>query len=71
MKLLIIEDEREMAQTMMQYLRQESYVCEIAYTAQQAEEKIHLHSYDCVLLDITLPDGNGFSILEQLKKPRN
>jgi DNA-binding response OmpR family regulator len=67
MKILIIEDEREMAKSIVQYLRQESYVCEVAYTASDAEEKIVMHDYDCILLDVTLPDGNGFKILEKLK----
>ncbi len=67
MKILIVEDEREMAKSIVQYLRQESYVCEVAYTASDAEEKILMHDYDCILLDITLPDGNGLKILEKLK----
>lgn len=68
MKILIVEDERELAKSIVQYLRQESYVCEVAYTANDATEKIMLHDYDCILLDITLPDGNGLKILENLKK---
>jgi len=67
MKILIIEDEQELAKSMKQYLRQESYVVEVAYTAREALEKVLLHEYDCILLDITLPDGNGLSILEKLK----
>lgn len=67
MKILIIEDEQELAKSMKQYLRQESYVVEAAYTAQEAIEKVLLHEYDCILLDITLPDGNGLTILEKLK----
>jgi DNA-binding response OmpR family regulator len=70
MKILIVEDEREMAKSIVQYLRQESYVCEVAYTSSDAEEKIMMHDYDCILLDITLPDGNGLKILEKLKKER-
>lgn len=68
MKILIVEDEREMAKSIVQYLRQESYICEVAYTAGEAEEKIMLHDYDCILLDITLPDGNGLKVLEKLKR---
>lgn len=68
MKILIVEDERELAKSIVQYLRQESYVCEVAYTANEAMEKVMLHDYDCILLDITLPDGNGLKILEKLKK---
>jgi DNA-binding response OmpR family regulator len=67
MKILIIEDERELAKSIVQYLRQESYVCEVAYTASEAHEKVMLYEYDCILLDITLPDGNGLKILETLK----
>lgn len=68
MRVLIVEDEREMAKSIVQYLRQESYVCETAYSAKDAEERIMLHDYDCILLDITLPDGNGMTILEKLKQ---
>ena len=68
MKILIVEDEREQVKSIVQYLRQESYICEVAYTAKDAEEKISVHDYDCILLDITLPDGNGLAILESLKK---
>jgi len=67
MKILIIEDEKQLVKSMAQFLRQESYVCEIAYTEQEANEKIFLFDYDCILLDISLPDGNGLRILEKLK----
>lgn len=67
MKILIIEDERALVKSMAQYLRQESYVCEVAYTAHEASEKIAVFEYDCILLDINLPDGNGLKILEALK----
>ncbi len=67
MKILIIEDEKQLVKSMAQFLRQESYVCEIAYTASEANEKILLFDYDCILLDISLPDGNGLKILEKLK----
>jgi DNA-binding response OmpR family regulator len=67
MKVLIIEDEQQLVKSMAQFLRQESYVCEIAYTASEAYEKIQLYEYDCILLDISLPDGNGLKILESLK----
>jgi len=68
MKILIIEDEKQLATSMAQFLRQESYVCEVAYTASEANEKILLFDYDCILLDISLPDGNGLKILEKLKE---
>lgn len=67
MKILIIEDEKQLVRSMAQFLRQESYVCEIAYSASEANEKILLFDYDCILLDISLPDGNGLKILEKLR----
>ena len=68
MKILIIEDEKQLVKSMVQFLRQESYVCEVAYTASEANEKILLFDYDCILLDITLPDGSGLQVLEKLKE---
>lgn len=68
MKVLIIEDEKELARSIVQYLRQESYVCEVAHTIKEANEKILLFDYDCILVDISLPDGNGLSIIKTLKE---
>lgn len=68
MKILIIEDEKELVKSMAQFLRQESYVCEVAYTESEGREKILLFDYDCILLDISLPDGNGLKILQLLKE---
>lgn len=68
MKLLIIEDETELAKSIAEYLSEESYLCEFAPTFKEAVQKIENFHYDCILLDITLPDGNGLTILEELKK---
>jgi DNA-binding response OmpR family regulator len=67
-KILIVEDERELAKGIVQYLEQESYVCEVAYSEDEANNKIMLFDYDCILLDISLPDGSGFNILRKLKQ---
>ena len=67
MKILIIEDERQLIQSMEQALSNEGYVCEVALTAKDAYEKVLLFDYDCILLDIGLPDGNGLQVLENLK----
>ncbi len=68
MKILIIEDESELADSIAEYLSEESYLCEFASTFNQALDKIESYNYDCILLDIMLPDGNGMNILEELKK---
>jgi DNA-binding response OmpR family regulator len=68
MKILVIEDETAMLHSITAYFAKSGYVCETAMTVAEAQEKIYMYEYDCVILDITLPDGNGLDILEQLKK---
>lgn len=67
MKILIIEDEYELAKSIGDYLSQQGYLCEFASTFQMAQEKIAGFDYDCILLDIMLPDGNGMHVLQTLK----
>ncbi|QCR22576.1 response regulator transcription factor [Pontibacter sp. SGAir0037] len=68
MKILVIEDEPDMLGNIVWSLEEEKYVVETATTFDAALEKINLYQYDCILLDISLPDGNGLVILEELKK---
>lgn len=68
MKILIVEDERELAQSIADYLSGENYLCEFAATYDEALDKIHIFEYDCILLDLMLPGGNGMAILEALKE---
>ena len=68
MKILIIEDEIEIATSIKNYLSSNDFVCESASTLKIAIEKIDLYSYDCILLDLMLTDGDGFKVLEALKK---
>lgn len=67
MKILIIEDQPELVKNMVQYLSTESYLCEVAPDIKTARSKIELFDYDCILLDISLPDGNGLTLLNELK----
>ncbi len=68
MKILIVEDNKELAQSMYHYLGDEHYLCECALTYNQAIERLENNSYDCVLLDIMLPDGNGLDLLNFIKQ---
>lgn len=68
MKILIVEDEHELAQDIVKYLSGQNYVCEVAENYNQATDKIAVYQYDCILLDLMLPDGNGIALLEQLKR---
>ncbi len=67
MKILIIEDEPEMLKNMKMTLEREQYNVETATDFATAREKIAMYEYDCILLDITLPDGDGLELLQQLK----
>ena len=67
MKILIIEDQKEISDSISDYLSNEQFICEKAYTFQTALEKISLYEYACIILDITLPGGNGLDILKELK----
>jgi len=67
MKILVVEDEKELLKSIHDSLIQEQFLIETAENYQSASEKIALYSYDCILLDIMLPGGNGLQLLEQLK----
>lgn len=68
MKLLIIEDDASLQEIMQRALTSEGYIIETASNAFEAEDKIAGYSYDCILLDIMLPDGNGLNILRHIKE---
>ncbi len=71
MNILIIEDEKDIAQSVSRYLEKEGYHCEWVNNFDQAWEKINLYSYDCMIVDIMLPDGSGLDIVEKLKLLRS
>lgn len=68
MKILIIEDEKELSRSIITYLKQENYLCEVATDFKTAMDKTESFDYDCILLDISLPDGNGLTVLKELKE---
>lgn len=67
MKILIVEDEKELLIAISNYLVKENYICELADNFKKAEEKISIYEYDIILLDITLPDGNGLDLIKTIK----
>ena len=68
MKLLIIEDEASLQELMTAALKKEGYIVENAMDYNEAIDKLGAYSYDCILLDLNLPGGNGLDILEHVKK---
>lgn len=68
MKILIVEDEIQLQQGIKESLEKEKFLVETALDYHTATEKLFLYEYDCILLDIMLPNGSGLDILKQLKK---
>ena len=71
MKVLIIEDEKALADSMDEYLSREGYHCEKVAMFRKATEKINLYKYDCVIVDIGLPDGSGLDVIRELKRNKS
>lgn len=67
MKILLVEDNPELTQNVVNYLAAEGMICEMASTLFEAQDKVLSFEYDCILLDLMLPDGNGLDILEIIK----
>ncbi|MDQ0107160.1 DNA-binding response OmpR family regulator [Chitinophaga terrae (ex Kim and Jung 2007)] len=67
MKLLIIEDEPVLRDSILEYLERQGYICESANDFKQGLEKVREFDYDCIVADITLPLGNGLDIVKELK----
>lgn len=68
MKIIIVEDEIELLIAISNYLTKEKYVCEMAENFSKANEKLSIYEYDVILLDITLPDGNGLDLIKIIKQ---
>jgi DNA-binding response OmpR family regulator len=67
LKILIIEDEKKLIESIVLYLKGENYICHTASDFISATHKINEHEYDCILLDITIPGGSGLALLKNLK----
>lgn len=67
MKILIIEDDKALQESMLQYLEHQGFVCEAVSNFKQAKEKVDQFVYDCIVVDIGLPYGSGLDIVKELK----
>jgi len=68
MKILIVEDEQELLDLMLRYMKREGYVCEHATVFKEGYKKINNHEYDCAVIDLNLPGGDGLKLVEILRK---
>jgi DNA-binding response OmpR family regulator len=70
MKILIVEASDSLRDIMIRSLEKERYVVESVSNFHEGLNKINDYDYDCIVLDIMLPDGNGLSLLQEIKKLR-
>lgn len=68
MNLLIVEDNRELAIELKEFLSGSGYICKISNTCKDALDEANSNNYDIMLLDLGLPDGSGFDILKSVRK---
>ena len=69
-KILLVEDEPNLGATLSERLRKEGYLVEWARSAADADLQIQGQAFDLALLDVGLPDGNGFEVAERLRARR-
>ncbi len=63
MKVLLVEDERELSDAIAAYLRDNGHICEEVSEFYAALDKISTYEYDCMLLDLTIPGGHGLELM--------
>ena len=68
MNVLIIEDEKDLAEELNQFLVEQGFQCDVVYRGNDATEKIYVNEYDFILLDLGLPDYEGLDLLDEAKK---
>jgi DNA-binding response OmpR family regulator len=68
MNVLIVEDEKSLATEIASFLKSENFLCDMAFTGNEASEKIAVNLYDFILLDLGLPDYNGLDLIREARK---
>jgi len=71
MKILVIEDDQVLAKNLKLYLEKDGFIVDVVFNKKDSFVAIEINEYDCVILDIGLPDGNGFDVLKELRGKKN
>jgi DNA-binding response OmpR family regulator len=67
MRILLVEDEPDLAKSIQKYLDKENFLVDIAENIFKAEENINSFQYECALIDLMLPDGSGYDLIPIIK----
>jgi DNA-binding response OmpR family regulator len=70
MNILIVEDEKQLLESMMTFLKESGMNCDKAENLAEAIGKIENNTYECIVLDIGLPDGSGLRVIEEMQTER-
>jgi DNA-binding response OmpR family regulator len=68
MKIIAVEDEKDLAESIFTYFNNEGNICEVVNSYEDARAKLNIYEYDCALIDIMLPDGNGLDLIREIKE---
>jgi DNA-binding response OmpR family regulator len=72
MKILLVEDEIDLANSISEYLvKSEKFTCDVAFDYAKGSELAELYEYDCLIVDIGLPDGSGLDLIREVKEKEN
>ena len=71
MNILIVEDHKELAKELVDFLSKNGYLCKAVVNCEEALEEVHTNTYDVMLLDLGLPDGDGFDVLKAVRKAQS
>src|ERR1700749_3840178 len=68
MNVLVVEDEKGLAEELEFFLMKHNYLCDVCFDGSSASEKIAVNLYDFILIDLGLPDYDGLDLLKETKK---
>ncbi len=71
MKVLVVEDERDISNALVKLLKMNNYSCDAAYDGEEALDYLAYDEYDAVILDIMMPKKNGIEVLKEIRSNNN